>query len=456
MTEPLRLAVTGHAIPHATLAAILLRTGIPLNIVSPAGAEVILCSGDAFPEGDTPALRLATGRDWHAETKRAFTAVRSGRLRLDGRLNRHVVDLDLATVLEAALEGREESELPWDPHGRPDPAMATAVRAKAIELPSVDRLCRMLGEELWRLAGRSGPPPAPRFFFCMTLDIDSDGMFAGRAAARAVRDMAKLNPGRVGSLVRAAIRTKIYLQKDPHVVIRQLAEALDGLEVPATIFVQTHRVHKLDNYTLGRDRELLTQLMDVTENCGHEIGLHSSYSTRDMENGLWAEQWRRLRRLLGRKVTAVHRGHYLRTEPNPRFVLPEAAGQLVDSTLGYGGVAGFRRGTAWPFLAGGAVELPPCVMDSTLRHHMGLGPEEAYDAAVRLLDNVRQTGGAFVPIFHPHNMEDYFWPGWRDVFFDLIAAAKQRGATMQSLAHTARSLYNEAMALERELDRSNP
>ena len=268
--------------------------------------------------------------------------------------------------------------------------------------------------------------------------------------------MAKQDRSKVGALIRAAIRTKIYLQKDPHLLVRYVAEALDGLDVPATIFVQTRRIHKLDNYSLGRSRELLAQLKDVTENCGHEIGLHSSYATRDLESGVWAAQWRRLRKMLGSKVTAVHRGHYLRTEPDARFVLPETAGRLVDSTLGYGGQPGFRRGTAFPFSAGGAIELAPCVMDSTLRYHARLTAEQAYDSAAKLLETVRETGGAYVPIFHPHNMEDFFWPGWRDVFFDLVAAAKERGATMQSLARTARDLYNEVERLERDLDRSNP
>lgn len=444
MIAPLRLAAVGRGHSPAALAAVLLRTGLPIHVVEPAGAEVLLCSGPPV-SGSRPSIAIPVGSDWRRETECAFRALH-GADSFDGP----TLPFDLCLAADATLAGRSEAEAERDLHDRPDPAASPAAKAGLLATPFLDRLCRMLGRELWRAAGRRAAIPAAEWFCCLTLDIDSDGLFRGRAALRAIRESLRENPRRTGSLVRAAIRTNLFLQKDPHLTVRYLAEALDGMAMPATFFVQTHRAHRLDNYALGRSGELLHQLRDVMENGVHEVGLHSSYSTRERGPRFWAAQWRRLRQQLGRTVTPVHRGHYLRTEPEGRFAPPE----MVDSTLGYGSQEGFRRGTAWPFMAGGAIEQPPCVMDTTLRFHRALGPEAAFERMMAMMEAVRTTGGAFVPVFHPNNMDPWFWPDWSDVFFDLASAARRSGGVMQSLARTARSLYERHRKLEGDLIRS--
>lgn len=449
-TEALRLAVEAEggldAEAGEALAAVLVRTGIALRVVPRTEAEAILRWGsapNASPALPTLALPRARPDDWEKEAERVFAREEEG---------------DLPTAAGAILRGEDEACGAVDAHGRPAPRGAFAIRHGLLDTPFVDHASRRLGDRLASLVPRPLPRPSP-MSIALTFDIDSAGLFSGwRARARAFRP--NRLAARRGFLPRlgSMATTMAGLRKDPHLAIRELAEALEGLDTPATFFVQARRAHRLDNYTLRTARGLAREVHGVSRNGFHAIGLHSSYATADQPPRFLREQWRELARCLGRRhVAPVHRSHYL------RFLKPDGEdsighpGPVIDSSLAYGAVEGFRRGTAIPFFLGGRIlEAPPSIMDSTLLFHRKDDPGSALGKFRRHLEAVRAAGGVFIPIWHPHLLNGLEYPGWSDVLYDLVYEAREAGHSFQLLADAVRPFEDRLHRLREELKRSVP
>ncbi len=454
--DELRLAVAcGKSLRQRearALAELLARLGYPVRLVAPREAEVVLAWGEADVPGEKPFVRLP--RRNYQPRKDGFRRDLENLLKKDKLppVRNSTLKADLPGLFQAVLAGWEEKRGPRDSHGRPTPESTAAGRLGCLDRPFLDEWARALGGKLARQAGRGQPPESPAWVFATTFDIDSAGMFRGRAALRNLRTIARQKPDRLLEALGLAFRSWIGAARDPHLRIREIAEMLEGLQVPATFFCQTHRRHRLDSYDLSRCRALGKNLRAILRNRYHEVGLHSSYATSDARPRFFHLQWRRLRREAGRGISPVHRAHYLRSGPRLAYWSPFNRESFVDSSLGFGAHEGFRRGTCLPFRASDEIiEAPPTVMDTTLRYFRGMGPEEAYQRGVELMDRVSAVGGLFVPVLHPNNMEPILWPGWQDVLLDWITEAKRRGARFQSLASCALALQERADQIEREL-----
>ncbi len=467
---PLRLALLladGSPRRLTAWAELLCRASVPLQIVRPDRAQAAVHERGALPlPFDIPCLHVPApvrsfGRpELHEALELCNPLIEEMDFPATGSwAGELALAADVAGLCHALLHGAEEEGVALrDEHGRFPPEESLLVRRGLIDMPVADRLGRSIGTMLWRLANRRERLPDPEWFLCATLDIDSAGMYRGRALARNLRTVWRMAPGSLPKAAGQAAMVHAGLMEDPHLRLRELAEALEGMDVPATFFCQTHRRHRLDSYRLSCSSRLVRYLRRILKNGYHHVGLHGSYATRDLGRGFLGSQWRQLRRLLGPGIEPVHRAHYLR-EP------AGAPGQeiTVDSTLGYGAREGFRRGTAMPFRLKEAegrrgrprvlLEAPPTLMDSTLAQFRGMTPEQAWETGRALMLRVRDSGGLFVPIWHPHNMEPLLWPGWGEVFLDLVTEAKRLGAQPLPLALAARSADSRFAAIRGEVSR---
>ncbi|MCC6547593.1 hypothetical protein IT570_10545 [Candidatus Sumerlaeota bacterium] len=410
--RPLRIAV--HAQPALTnaerriLAALLLRTRIPVEISDAPSAQFHL-SIDAPREGATVLVRA-----------------------------------DLLRAGET-LPGAAKAGAPRDDHQRPLPPGDGLP-------PSVDEMGWALRSVIIKKHPQYGMTP-PEWRFCLTFDLDSAGMFHGTNSWHTFRQLPK-TPAKYIEFLRSGFSTALGTAPDPHLPFDFLLKLLKLQEIPATFFVQTHREHKLDSYDLTKAGALRRAIGDAIKH-GHAIGLHSSYATRDRDRAFFRAQWKRLREVFGDAVGDVHRAHYLRTFDNLSDY--DADGPLIDSSLMYGRQCGFRHGTSLPFRVNAdLVEIPPCVMDTTLRYHENLGPEQAVERGLALMDTAKKFGGVFTIIWHPHNLNNLTWEGWAKVLFSLIGEAKRQGARFQTLADATRDLQDQADEVERALSTVTP
>lgn len=416
-------------------AAVWIRTGLlPRASESPL---LLLCHGKPKDKpGKIPILEVQKGDELSESAWREhFTPILADFARApESFCERHItrlhsrswrLDFDLPLLAKGILAGWHENTWKKDRHGRPLPEASLLSSLNLLDRPVLDEMCRELGAFIGRMTGcESTPPP---WWFIPTLDLDSPGLFTKRGFPSYFRRVAKQRPASLPRLAFDGFRTSIRILKDPHIRHRQIGEVLEGMNIHGAFFTQVRRWHQLDNYNLKPRGEMARDLRAILENRFHDVGLHSSFATIDRGEVGWKAQWKRLRRTIG-KHDLIHRSHYLRwpaTQPWPSPVDEP----YVDSSLGYGGREGFRRGTAFPFpLRPDAVELPPTVMDSTLIYHRKMTPGKAWDVSIALLERVRLTGGVFVPIWHPNNMDDYLFPGWGELLYDLSREAMRRGA----------------------------
>jgi hypothetical protein len=142
-----------------------------------------------------------------------------------------------------------------------------------------------------------------------------------------------------------------------------------------------------------------------------KIGLHPSYYAED--RNLMSEELAWFAHQHQRQIKSL-RFHYLRfdVETTPDILL--AHDIQNDFSLGYGTHIGFRTSTSLPFYWFDLKKnrktslkiYTPCLMDSLFKHH---GKQNYREHLLQLVDEVKNYGGVFIPIFHNDIIADEEW-----------------------------------------------
>lgn len=200
---------------------------------------------------------------------------------------------------------------------------------------------------------------------------------------------------------------------DPYFLFDWLMDQSETHGLTSTFyFIAGRSGGRLDgDYDLGnpRMRRLLGRIVER----GHDVGLHPSYNAFRSLDVIRAEK----ARLLSLAQDAGWSGseipvrmHYLRFDPMITPGLLDQAGFAFDSSLGFAGRAGFRRGTMrefrlWDWTRGrptGLLEKPLMAMDASLYKpdNEGLDPARAEARLALLTDQIHAAGGGINLLWH--------------------------------------------------------
>lgn len=161
-----------------------------------------------------------------------------------------------------------------------------------------------------------------------------------------------------------------------------------------------------------------------------QIGLHPSYKSNEKFDVLQKEK-KALEVHLSAPVT-TSRQHYLYLKLPATYRNLIALGITDDYTMGYSHTTGFRAGIAVPFLwfdlernECSSLRLHPfCVMDTTLKHHLGLSPEEGLDHIRYYISICKLYEAEYCSLWHNSSLgENYGWQGWRQVLEQMVKLA---------------------------------
>jgi hypothetical protein len=318
-----------------------------------------------------------------------------------------------------ALAHEQGAEL--DQHGRPLPPADPPG-------PRVAEIAAGLGVE------RRGYPGGERFLVALTHDVDLLGGGGFPTAARKLAGSVAHRSSR--RLFEATVFAEDALRRrDPDYPLAAMLDAEGGRG--STCFFLVRQEAPQDGYP-ERYRPELAGALERTRAAGIEVALHASYRARERE-GRIAEEARELGGAQG------VRHHYLRSDPVRLAAECRAAGLRYDSSIGWPSLPGLRAGTPYPYRLWdaerrepGAWELPLAVMDVTLseEHYLGLGPQEAFDAAVAALAPVAEHGGAVSILWHPPQHHPRLSRGFDEVYRRLLAWIDERGGWAGSAAET--------------------
>ena len=181
----------------------------------------------------------------------------------------------------------------------------------------------------------------------------------------------------------------------------------------AFYFIPDKPAGAIDGFYNIDDPEILDLLMKIHKR-GHELGVHSSYSSYQSEKRINFERGKMLATcvLAGLDVKILgNRQHFLRWDSTQTQDHLDKAGYIYDTSGSFADMPGFRYGTSWPFKMWSwrkksslsIIQRPLILMESSLiaDRYMGLGyGDEALAIAQQLKFRALMYGGDFTLLWH--------------------------------------------------------
>lgn len=355
----------------------------------------------------------------------------------------------LKRVVELAGARIEQHTTERDKHGRVPSGANPSVKAGTERDLPVQRLANALFEAV-RLSSAAQPlfrlvgwPEQKTWAAAFTHDLDVVTGWPLFAALRWIELFNKGELSRAGAAMRAGFSA---LGSDPvTAAIESILELEHSAGIRATWFViagePTFTSWRRGDITYKLDSRTTRQILGRLMAAGHEIGLHSSFETRDHPE-LMARERARITRASGKAPVGV-RQHFLRFDPATTTAGAEKAGFTYDATFGFADRTGFRLGVAdifplWQDTAGTPmtlVEAPLIWMDRTHSKYRGEeDPDHWVDDALQLAEVCREAGGLWTGLWHPNVVPALGFPGALGALARLIQQMTSRGPHIAPLA----------------------
>lgn len=281
------------------------------------------------------------------------------------------------------------------------------------------------------------------FGLALTHDVDFTSFLNFKMIRREIFGIAVLNRHRLGATQRATkLLFPIYAffgYDFPKIGLRFLRNAEKDRGLKSTFFIKTGATGKQDikyNYNSRDMRDFLKSLTDS----GFEIGIHPSMTTYVDVNQFVREK-NRLQDALGKKVNSV-RQHYLKFTAGRTVGIWEKAEMKYDSTLGFSREVGFRNSIAFPYplfnfaedRISEVTELPLIFMDGTLAENKTITNEQALARMKDLMQETKLAGGAAAILFHNSLTDPIDFPGYTEIFAEILREVKDGGFSTGTLA----------------------
>jgi hypothetical protein len=336
------------------------------------------------------------------------------------------------------LLSRYEEYLPFKPdkHGRFEADQAFAYRHNFLEVPVVDQWMDLLRASL-KLKFSGLNFPVQKFRFVSTIDVDSPWAYRHKGLFRIAGGLflhaARLNTRELKFRLQVLSGKKT----DPFDTYEYIRETEQKYGFESVFFFLSGNYGRYDvNYALNN-----RHFIDLLDRLRFErtIGIHPSLkSTRSYP--LLNYEFKHFARLLGEKPI-ISRQHFLMLKLPELYRQLIRIGILVDYSMGYASLPGFRAGTSLPFRfydLGRETETnllihPFQVMDVTLKQYLGLSPGEALQRIHRLVKSIKEVHGVFTSLWHNESLSEYgMWKGWREVFEGMVGMMNEEPACRQA------------------------
>ncbi len=329
------------------------------------------------------------------------------------------------------MVSRYEEYLPFesDEHQRFQSGESYAFHNGFLDRPLVNewllKFADLISQEIPNCPASSFPP----YRFIPTIDIDQAWAFRNKGCWRTLGGMLRdINRPDLRNYRYQAIRGN---QPDPFDTY-DLIELYHGEAAIRPIWFFLLGDHgKHDKNSPHRNPELARLIGQLASR--DETGIHPSYASNASSHQISTEI-ERLKKLSGKPVTKS-RQHFLKMEMPQTYRLLNNLGIKEDYTMGYAERPGFRAGIASPFtffdLEDNKVTdltvFPFQLMDITLQRYLKLQPEEAVEAAEKLIDRVKAVNGTFITLWHNESLSEWKeWTAWSEVYRQILIRASSQ------------------------------
>ncbi|MBD3189629.1 MAG: hypothetical protein GF308_03250 [Candidatus Heimdallarchaeota archaeon] len=336
-----------------------------------------------------------------------------------------IMNIDIFASIFFMLSRYEEMIIEEeDEHGRFPASKSFSLQAEILTRPIVNEYL----EFLWYWMKKIKPEltrKEKQFQLYLSHDIDELKLWTLRKRIAffiktIIRDKSLIK------LLNFCWRNFLWLFMFPKNPFKFINQQSNKFYVKSHFFFLLDGTSKYDN-RINYQSKKFQRILQYLEKNGHEIGLHSSYSSH-----LHLEQLKKEKKLLQRytktPITSV-RGHYLRFKVPTSYSLIDECSFKIDSTLGYSSSFGYRAGVCYPFRPynirtqeiASFYEYPLIAMDVTLisKKRAGLKPKETQNLLESLMDEIAFYQGTFVLLIHNHSLENLEYP-WRRIYKNVL------------------------------------
>src|SRR6185312_13518576 len=265
-----------------------------------------------------------------------------------------------------------------------------------------------------------------KFDCVVTYDIDVAYKYKGRSFGRnvgaAMKDIFFL---RLKNCFQR-IQTLLLSKNDPWDVYDDLQQLLCQNHLTSVFFFLLADKSSYDrnlNYENPEVEKLVKKIQGFTQ-----PGIHPSFFSSEVPEKIASEK-ERLENISVSKITKS-RQHFLKFNLPDTFNALCAVGIVEDYSMGFPGMQGFRAGTCTPFYfydlknekATSLKMMPVTCMDATFVYYLKKSPEKSLVEMLRLMKEVENVKGTFIPIFHNDIIGEF--PAWKKAHAQLIRQIK--------------------------------
>lgn len=343
----------------------------------------------------------------------------------------------LAASFYLVTRYEEYVETNRDKHNRYPVEKSILTKYKLLKKPIVNIWAKLLALKL-----QENYPelvfPKTKFNFISTIDIDNAWAFQNKGFWRTTGALIK-SVGK-GNFSEFSTRLKVVfgIEKDPYNTYDYLDSVFKGNEDKVKFFFLLGDYGRYDKNISHKNKHHKKLIQKI--NSRYDIGIHPSFASGKKRGKKKIQlEKKRLEKIRGNEVQKS-RQHFLRIQLPKTYRRLIKAGITEDYTMGYSSHPGFRAGICSPYYfydlkkekTTNLLIVPFQVMDGTLRHYLGLSPEDALQEIKNIMQEVRNVGGTFVSVWHNETVNDKgLWEGYQKVFkemnnlgFEWINAAK--------------------------------
>jgi hypothetical protein len=340
-----------------------------------------------------------------------------------------LMDFDVFSAIFYFVSRYEEYQ-PFEPdnHGRFPSYQSLAGRMGTLDRPIVNIWAQQLGISLQKAYPGILTPDYPSYRFIPTIDVDNAWAYAHKGFWRTVggfwRDRKNMEARNYRFQV---LRDN---QPDPYDTYSLLHHFHLEAGLRPVWFFLVGRYGKHDKNIDPANSHFRNLIREISRD--NDTGLHPSYASFGLIDRLLQEK-QALQSITGKPVIRA-RNHYLKIRIPYTYRWLLQAGITEDYTMGFADQPGFRAGIASPFRFFDLEEntttdltvYPFTVMDTGLKHYLGLNPDQAVQRIGTLVEEVRKVNGTFISLWHNESLSEWNdWSGWSGVYRRLLDLAKE-------------------------------
>ena len=235
-------------------------------------------------------------------------------------------------------------------------------------------------------------------------------------------------------------------ERKPYWKFQDFIEIEQSYNIRSTVFFLNESIKikplKISSYklALGRynilDEKIVDKIKWLDKN-GWEVGVHGSYNSFN-NPALLLKEKQMLEKIVGHPIIGI-RQHYLNLNENT-WKYQKEVGFKYDSSWGDTNLIGYKDHRYLPFhpFNDNFIVIPIVIMDTVF-----FSTKNKWKEFEKLIEICESEGAIMVINFHQHVFNKYDYPGFKDVYIELINKLKSKNAVFYTLSELYENLVNK-------------